>query len=225
MSIMQSQETFSGLSTEARLPRVNLLPPEILEGRRLRRRKAVLAGSLVVVLAGIGGGYLVEVNAKAGAQDELTQAQAERSRLMQEQNKYQDVPRTIAAIDAAETARASAMATDVEWYRTMTNFALTLPSNVWFTTVELQTAAGQQGAAPAAAGSDAIGGISVEGKALDHPDVAAWLDVLGSQPAIEDAYFSNSEKKKVGGKTVVEFASTAVVTDEALSHRYDRKQG
>jgi Tfp pilus assembly protein PilN len=225
MSIMQSQQTFSEVGAQVRMPRVNLLPPEIMEGRRLRTRKAVLAGSLVVVLAGIGVGYVVEVNAKATAQDQLTQAQAERGRLMAEQSKYADVPRTIAAIDAAETARANAMATDVEWYRTLTNFALTLPSNVWFTTVELQTAGGQQGAAPVAVGPGTAGSLSVEGRALDHPDVAAWLDVLGSQPAVEGAYFSNSEKKKIDDKTVVEFASSAVVTDEALSHRYDRKQG
>jgi hypothetical protein len=60
---------------------------------------------------------------------------------------------------------------------------------------------------------------------MDHPDVATWLDVLARQPGMSDAYFSSSKKKDVGAKTVVDFSSTATVTDEALSHRYDRKQG
>jgi hypothetical protein len=72
-----------------------------------------------------------------------------------------------------------------------------------------------------------VGAITVEGEALDHPDVATWLDVLGRQPGLSDAYFSSSSKEKVDGsnKTVVKFSSSATITDEALSHRFDRKQG
>jgi Tfp pilus assembly protein PilN len=217
---VQSQEAFAAL-TQVRVPRVNLLPPEIVEGRRLHRTKGVLAASLVAVIAALGGVYALQLQSSHRAQGDLDEAQTRGVHLKAQQQKYADVPATIAAIDAAETARAAAMANDVEWYRTLTNFAVTLPSNVWFNQVQLQLNP-TTGAVPQGPG---IGQITVTGQALDHPDVATWLDVLGRQPGLSDAYFSSSNKTAVGNKSVVTFTSTATITDESLSHRYDRKQG
>jgi Tfp pilus assembly protein PilN len=231
MSILQPQDVTTDVGIDltggARMPRVNLLPPEILQGRKLRRTKSLLAGSLVVVVAAIGVGYVSQVDAKNSAQDELTQTQAEGARLQAEQAKYADVPKTIAAIDAAEASRELAMSQDVEWYRTLTNFSLALPQNVWFESLSLQLAgSADAAAAPAASGTAAgIGVLTVEGHAKSHPDVATWLDVLARQPGMADAYFSQSTRTKVGSTPVVDFSSTATITDEALSHRYDRKQG
>jgi Tfp pilus assembly protein PilN len=221
--------------TYPRVARVNLLPPEIEEARRLRRTQAGVAAGLGVVLLAIGGAYMVQVQDKHQAADELSATKAETTRLQAAQAKYADVPRTIAAIDAAESARSTAMAKDVEWFRTLNNFSLTLPKNVWFTnlTVVLQddaaaaTAGGTASTAtPAVPATDGpIGLLTVEGTAMDHPDVATWLDVLGRQPGLADAYFTNSVRAKIGTKPVVNFVSTSTVTADALSHRYDRKQG
>lgn len=229
MSIIDTGRDLTDLVGQVgtRMPRVNLLPPEITQARRLRRTKVGLAAGLVAVIAGVGGAYVVQVNAKNQAKDDLTQAQAEGARLQAEQAKYADVPRTIAAIDRAETTRETAMANDVEWYRTLTNVSLTLPSNVWLTNLTLQVGTGASGAAatPATPLAGGVGTVTAVGTAMDHPDVATWLDVLGRQPGMSDAYFSSSKKKEIGSKSVVDFSSTATVTDEALSHRYDRKQG
>jgi Tfp pilus assembly protein PilN len=232
MSIIDTGRDLSEVisQTGTRMPRVNLLPPEILQAHRLRRTKAGLAAGLVVVIGAIGGAYVTQVNAKNTAQDHLTAEQATGARLQAEQAKYADVPRTIAAIDKAETMRETAMANDVEWYRSLTNVSVTLPSKVWLTSLTFTVGAGPGGAAAPAtpAGTPAAGGVgtvTAVGTAMDHPDVATWLDVLGRQPGMSDAYFSSSKKKEVGAKTVVDFSSTATVTDEALSHRYDRKQG
>ena len=215
--------------TLTRMPRVNLLPPEITAAHRLRRTKAGLAAGLVVLVGAIGGVYVTQVNAKNAAQDNLTAEQATGAKLQAEQAKYADVPRTIAAIDKAETMRETAMANDIEWYRSMTNVSVTLPSKVWLTSLTLQVGAGTGGAASTAPGATPLAGgvgtVTAVGTAMDHPDVATWLDVLARQPGMSDAYFSSSKKKEIGSKSVVDFSSTATVTDEALSHRYDRKQG
>jgi Tfp pilus assembly protein PilN len=227
-----------------RMPRVNLLPPEVEQARRLRKTQAALAGGLLGVVALVGAGYAYEVQARHGAEQELADVQAQTSVLQREQAKYADVPRTVAAIDAAEAARESAMANDVEWSRTLTDFSLTVPENVWFSTVTLSVgnaatatsggaassgAAGTSGAAvtSGAAGTTAggVGTVTVEGNARSHRDVATWLDTLAKQPGMSDASFSSSQKQKIGTKTVVKFSSTATLTADALSHRYDRKQG
>ncbi len=67
------------------------------------------------------------MQSKNHAADDLAATKAETVRLQAQQAKYADIPRTIAAIDAAETARSTAMANDVEWFRTLNNFSLTLP--------------------------------------------------------------------------------------------------
>src|SRR4051794_18388497 len=105
-----------------RQARVNLLPPEIGEARRLKRTQAALAGGLALVVIAMGGVYLTQVHDKQQAENELATSKAETVRLQAEQAKYADVPRTIAAIDAAVDARSTAMAQDVEWYRTLNNF-------------------------------------------------------------------------------------------------------
>jgi Tfp pilus assembly protein PilN len=244
----QTAQTVVTPVVQQRVARVNLLPSEIEEARRLRRTQAGLAAGLGVVVLAVAGVYALQVQSKNHAADELAATKADTVRLQAQQAKYADVPRTIAAIDAAETARSTAMANDVEWFRTLNNFSLTLPSNVWFTGVSLAlNGTGSSGAAPAApaagttpatpatpatpsspatnAPATGIGVLTVQGSALDHPDVATWLDVLARQPGMADAYFSTSAKAKVGSKTIVNFVSTATVTSDALSHRYDRKQG
>jgi Tfp pilus assembly protein PilN len=230
MSILDTGRDLSEvIQTGTRMPRVNLLPPEITQAHRLRRTKAGLAAGLVVVIGAIGGAYVTQVNAKNTAQDSLAQEQATGAKLQAEQAKYADVPRTIAAIDQAETMRETAMANDVEWYRSLTNVSVTLPSKVWLTSLTLQVgAAGGTAASTTPAATPLAGGVgtvTAVGTAMDHPDVATWLDVLARQPGMSDAYFSSSKKKEIGSKSVVDFSSTATVTDEALSHRYDRKQG
>jgi Tfp pilus assembly protein PilN len=220
------------------MPRVNLLPPEIERARRLRRTQGVLAGGLLGVVALLGAGYGYEVHARHGAEQQLADVQAQTSVLQREQARYADVPRTVAAIDAAAAARESAMSGDVEWSRTLTDFSLTLPQNVWFSNVTLSVAnpAAAAVGAPAASGTAAtsgvaattagtIGTVTVQGTARSHRDVASWLDTLAKQQGMSNPYFSSSQKDKIGTKTVVKFSSTATLTADALSNRYDRRQG
>jgi Tfp pilus assembly protein PilN len=227
-AVGQVQQTAPVLAV--RTARVNLLPPEIERARRLRRTQSGLAVGLVAVAVCLGGVYALQVQAKNQAAEDLAVKKAETVRLQAEQAKYADIPRTIAAIDAAQSARATALANDVEWFRQLNNFALTIPSNVWLTGLTMGLAP-----APAAAATTTgaaavpvpanVGVLTVQGVAMTHPDVATWLDVLAKQPGMADAYFSNSTKAKIGKKAVVNFSSTATVTNEALSHRFDGKEG
>jgi Tfp pilus assembly protein PilN len=239
-----------------RTVRVNLLPKEIEQGRRLRRTQVALAGGLILVVAASAGVYGLQVKDRHAAADDLAVVKAEGQKLQTEQDKYADVPRTIAAIDAAEVARQTALTNDVEWYRSLTDLSLTMPSNVWFTNLTLTVGAGPDsststtpapsggatagtaapgttaggtaapGTTSASASSAGVGTVSVEGYAIDHSDVATWLDTLAKQPGMTGAYFTTSEDEALGaGEVVVKYQSTAVVTEKALSHRYDRKQG
>lgn len=209
---------------QTRIPSVNLLPPEILAGRTFRRTQKVLGATVVVVALALGGVYLLQVQNKNEAADALAVSQATGKTLQVEQAKYADVPRVYQAIDDAQAARQTAMGQDVEWFRYLTDFSLTMPANVWLTSLDLTLA----GAAPAAGGATTtpgVGTMTFAGTGNDHPDVAAWLVTLAKEKAATDAYFSTSTKAKIGTKDVVNFSSTAGVSPAALSHRFDRKAG
>ena len=117
----------------------------------------------------------------------------------------------------------------------MNNFAVTVPSNVWMTNLTLGSAGaapdcrcGRRRTAPGAGTTPAtglVGTVSVNGVAMDHPDVATWLDTLAASRACPTPTSRARRSPRSVTRPVVNFVSTATITDEALSHRYDRKQG
>ena len=213
------------LGTTSRVPSVNLLPPEIIAARAFRRAQTYLGATVAIVALAIAGVYLMAVNDRNHAATELAASQATGQSLKKEQDKYADVPRVYQAIDDAQTARQTAMSQDVEWFRYLTDFSLTMPANVWLTSLDMSLAGTAGGAAPAAGTTPGVGTLTFAGVAYNHPDVAAWLVTLAKERAVTDAYFSSSTKAKIGTRNVVNFSSTAGVSSAALSHRFDRKAG
>ncbi len=210
------------------IPRVNLLPPEIHEARKLRRTQLAMGGVVVAALAGIGGVYVLASGAANAAEEELQAEQARTSVLQAEQGKYAEVPRVLAQVDSAKAAQETAMANDVLWYRYLNDLALTYPSEVWLENLTATVAGPGPEAAVPVSGTDplatpGIGTITFTGKALQHSDVASWLDVLDGTKGFADASFSSSTRTQVNEQDVVQFTSDAVVTGDALSHRFDRK--
>jgi Tfp pilus assembly protein PilN len=220
-------ETVESLTTRHVLPRVNLLPPEVHEARRARKVQLGLAAGVAVVAVAVGGVYLMQVQNANRAKDNLASVQAQSTTLQAQQLQYADVPKTLAAIDAAEAARQTAMGSDVQWYRYLNDLSFVTPKNSYLTTLDVTLTppaqTGTTGAAAASATPAGVATVTVTGNAKQHNDVARWLDAAARESGWENAYFTNSEKADVNGSVFVKFASTATVTDEALSHRYDRK--
>jgi Tfp pilus assembly protein PilN len=207
----------------APLPRVNLLPPEVHQARKLRRVQAGLGAGVAVVAVVLGGLYVTQANAASNAKDDLAAAQARHATLQAQAATYSDVPKTIQAIDAAQAARQQAMANDVLWYRYLNDLSYVTPANTWLTELSLKTAGGD--ANTAALGTTGIGSVQVKGQSKKHVDVAAWLNALGKETGFTQPYFTDAVNTDLNGTTVVQFDSTVNVTADALSHRYDRKAG
>lgn len=213
------------------VPRVDLLPPEIAQARRLRRTQRLLAGGLVGVVAACAGGYLLAVRSADDAAADLAVAQARTAELQAEQAQYAEVPLVLSQVEAAESARELAMGTDVLWYRYLNDIALTYPTDVWLENITASVAGpgGLAGTAPVPVAGDnplaapGVGTITFTGKARQHSDVATWLDVLDGTGGFSDAAFSDSSRTEVADTDLVQFTSQVVLTESALSHRYDRK--
>ncbi|MDX6266238.1 MAG: type pilus assembly protein PilN [Frankiales bacterium] len=222
-----------GLATE--MARVNLLPPEIAERAAFRR---VQVGLGVAIAAAVGVVGLLYVSASHGissAQQDVDAASAQSTRLQGQVSSLQNVTATFAAADAAEAQLKTAMGDEIRWSQMMNDLSLAMPSNVWLKSLTFtQTppaAAAVTSGTPAAAATNAsaaaapIGTFTVTGIGYSHDDLALWLESLGSLKTYADPYFSSSAESLLDTKPIVTFSSTANVTPDALSNRYNRPAG
>jgi Tfp pilus assembly protein PilN len=219
--------------TWAPVPRVNLLPIEIVEGRRFRRNQVFLGIAVVATIAVAAAGMLLAQRSVTSANDQLTASQAKVLVLQTEQARFAAVPKVIALVDAATAARTQALGTDVLWYRYLNDLNGALPAGVRLTAITLTmnavtaTSTGTAAtSAPAAASTNPLsqpgaGTITLAGTADHYADVSSWLEALDKITGFSSSSLTSATK----GDTGIIFSSGAVITSDALSGRYDKKAG
>lgn len=208
--------------------RVNLLPPEVLEVRRFRRVQYGLGG---MVLAAVGIVVLLFVLALGGvssAQKQVDATRTEQSQLQGQLTKLNGVRLAYSQVAAGQAQLQSALGGEVQMSHFLNDLSLTIPTNVWLTGLTYNLTGPSPQAGAAATGptvTPGIGTLTATGSAFAHDDVAAWLVSLGRQKGYADPYFSDSTMSLSGARRIVTFTSTATITADALSHRYDRLPG
>jgi len=211
------------------LPRVNLLPPEIEERRRLKKVQAGLGAGVAAAAVVVGGLTLLAMAQVSSAQKDLDASKARGVQLQAEANKFAEVPLVYAQVEAAEARLGQAMGQEIRWSFFLNDLSLKTPNKVWLTKMTVaQTVDAETVAAPATSGgylTPGIGSVAFEGNGLAHNDVAAWLDALAKQKGLNQPYFTKSEIAPIGSDKSVKFSSQATITEEALSGRYTQKAG
>jgi Tfp pilus assembly protein PilN len=214
----------------APVARVNLLPKEIGERRRFRRVQQGLAFVVVATLCGAGAAVWWSELEVSNAQTELDTVQARTADLQKRRDDFADVPRVTAQVRAAEDARATAMTNDVPWYRYMTDLEAAAPEDVSFIAFTFTVpgaASAVSGAAAAApdtnplAPANGVGAITLDGISGEYPQISRWLLGLDDVAGLDVSTLANAATKE--DRSGITFSSGITVTDEALSHRYDRK--
>ena len=211
----------------AALPRVNLLPREVVERQQFRKVQVGLGAGVGLVTALVLATYAASTGQVSDAREDLAVATARTAQLQSDQHAYANAPAVEAKLQAETALVAQAMGQDVRWSRYLHDIAVLMPSGVWLTDLSIaQTGSGAAAAdatATAAAAPAGVATITFSGKATSQDAVAGWLDALGTEPEFTDAYFTDSTSAEDAefGRDVVTFSSTVTVTSEALSHRYD----
>jgi len=201
----------------ASVPRVNLLPIEILEGRRFHRTQAVL-GSAILITALVAAG--ITFWAQQGVNDankSLHTSQAKVSALQAEQAKYAMVPKVIAEVNAANTAQTLAMGGDILWYRYLNDLDGIRPTGLELTGITVTPAT----AASSAPSSNplvptGLGTITITGTATRYDEVSTWLEQLTKVAGFSAATLTSAAQTD----GTLTFTSGAVVDLGALSGRY-----
>lgn len=215
--------------------RVNLIPPEIAEARRLRGVQIGLGGAVAASAAVVALLLVQQMSSVDAARKDLTNSKAENQRLQATQSQLGNVNALYAKVDAAKAMLASAQAPQVLWSRYLEDVRLRLPEKTWLTSLALTeaapsaaaaaapvTAAGTTAAAgrPAArsAGCAPVGTVVVAGSGYTHRDVADWLDRLAGLKAVTSPYLGSSTETLVANSVpTVTWTTTATLTCEALA--------
>ncbi len=224
MTVLTSES--SALLTGARLPRVNLLPPEIAEQKRARKVQMGLGAAVLGAVSVVGLLFVSASHSVSSAQSSLDAAQSQQTSLNGQIAKYNDVTATMNAAQAAQQQLVLAMGDEVRYSRLLTDVSLSVPSTVWLKSLTYAApTAVSSPAGTASSASAAVGTLTVTGVGYSHDDVALWLEsIAGIGPSgkktYTNPYFTNSTEALIGSRTTVNFSSTAEVTPNALSRRY-----
>jgi Tfp pilus assembly protein PilN len=231
MTVLTTETSLLGTTT-GRLPRVNLMPPEVAQARAMRRVQMGLGAAGLASVAVVGLLYVSASHSVSAAQSDLAAAKSQTTQLQSQVARYQDVTRIIDAAHAAQLQLVTAMGDEVRYSQVLNDLSLAVPSTVWLKNLQFSSTV------PAAAGATAgtapvsyggvlpVGSMTVTGVGFTHNDVALWLDALaGLDKTYANPYFTNSTGALIGTRRTVNFNANAVVLSTAQSGRYKNAAG
>jgi Tfp pilus assembly protein PilN len=224
MTVLTSESTFLGTTT-GRLPRVNLMPPEVAEAKAMRRVQMGLGAAGLASVAVVGVLYVSASHSVSSAQSDLADAKTQTTSLQGQVAKYKDVTATINAANAAQGQLVTAMGDEVRYSQLLNDLSLAIPSSVWLKSLSFSSsapAATAPGAVPISYGAALpVGTMTVTGVGFSHDDVALWLEaVAGLEKTYANPYFTNSTEGLIGPRTTVAFTGNATVLNTAQSGRF-----
>lgn len=219
------------------MPRVNLMPPEIAEGARLRRLQLAMGGAVLVSAVLVAGLYMHEKSNVSSARSQLQSEQTQQASLNQKLASLSSVKQTFAEVQAKQGLLGQAMGQEIRWSYVLNDLSFRIPSNIWLTSmVASETSAGGTSesaastttpttltATPSAAAP--IGSITFGGVGFKHDDVATWLDALARERGFTDPQFTSSAEAAIGARTIVNWATSVELDAKALSNRYTHEAG
>lgn len=159
------------------MSQVNLLPPDVLQALKYRRRTTAVALAGAAVLIAVFGFYLVQTGRLASVNDEIDNQTATNASIQAsivEKQKFADLQ---AEAQAQQQLLASAYAGEVSFSALLMDVSRVIPSDAFLDnlTVQLNPAdvAGVEGAP-----SSLVGGITASGKAVSIDSLSAFLTRL-----------------------------------------------
>ena len=201
--------------------RINLLPPEVGERQKLRRRTLSTIAIGVALLAIVGGFYFLQVVRLAGVDEDIRAQEGTNAGLRGQIAELQDIAALEQEIAATRDLLSTLLQDRILWSGVMRDVSLVIPGEVWLDGLSAGVGAVAGEAAPVTT-QGLVGQISFSGFAFDHRDVALWLSRLEDVRGFINPWLSSSTKSELGTTTVVQFASSVDLSEEALARRAGR---
>ena len=199
----------------------NLLPDEIVAGRRARHARVGVLIALVAVVAGLGGWYGHARSRVSGARQDLAGVATQVTALQQSQTRFQSVVSVQSQTRTIAAQLNTLLANDLPWSRLLATLRDTGADSgvtVSGVTGTLTNASTTTGAAmlPNATGVTTVGTVTVTGTGPDKPAIAKYVDALSRLTTVANPYLTTASQ----ADNEVMFSVTVDVTSKALCGRY-----
>ncbi len=185
--------------------RINLLPPEIKQARRLARQQLYLGiavGCLVLLLV-LGNLFLRWQTVRIRQHVDVVQKQREAVEVsVQEHEPYVDLQ---AQMQGRRSLLQQVMGAPPDWVTVLRRMGEDIPEHVWLTDLRLTAGAADE------EGEDRPGDMMMRGYTYDHTDTADWLDTVQKMSGVEDVRCSFSVEESYGRFLVVEFEVSSLL--------------
>lgn len=206
--------------------RINLLPPEIRERQRIRRRTAAVVLVGIIVLAALGAFYVLQAMRLADVQEDLEAQQQRNDELRQEVAQLQRFAELQQELQDTRDLLNTLLADRILWSGVLRDVSLVIPGEMWLSGLTgTATGAGEATttttttAVPTVPGGGLVGQITFNGFAFDHRDVALWLSRLEDVRGFVNPWLSNSQKTLIGLTEVVQFTNSVDLSEQALARQ------
>jgi Tfp pilus assembly protein PilN len=203
--------------------RINLLPPEIHERQRARRRTFAVIAIGLILLAAIGGFYFLQVLNLSRVEEDISAQDSENAALQQQISELQEVAQLQVEIESTRTLLSGLLSDRLLWSGILRDISLVIPGEAWLEALTgSTTAAAEAGvppADPAGPAAGLVGQITFSGFAFDHRDVALWLSRLEDVRGFVNPWLANSTKSPIGATEAVQFTSSVDLSEQALARR------
>ncbi len=201
------------------LPRVNLLPPEIAEKRKLQQVQAGVVVAVTLSVAAVAFFDIQGGHSVTAAKGKLSAATSDGSRLTRELATYNDVKSTATQLAVNQALLQQAMSTEVRWSSYLADLSVILPTTTWVTSVTMSNTVSPGTLSSPNQAPAAIGTVNVQGVALKYNNLADWLDSLQPEKGLKGVYFSNATEQYIGSTKTVGFQASANLTSDALCQK------
>jgi hypothetical protein len=205
----------------------DLTPPELVESRRLRHLRKLLAGVIGFVLVLCALGYVYAWRQHSAASDSLDAANARHAQLTAQQARYAGVTNIESISSGIQAKITSLMQQDVDVARFVAAVREAAPTTVAITQLQVTFSSGSQSTAPGGVqqvdGHAVIGKVTLSGSGHTLNDLASFVDRLSAVPGVADIFPGSNATGDKGSATT--FNVTFDMTDQLYSHRYDASNG
>jgi Tfp pilus assembly protein PilN len=199
--------------------RINLLPPEIRERQRARRRVvAVIAVGLVVLLL-LGGFYLLQLMRLNDLRGDLEAQQARNNELRAQIAELQEVAALQEQLADSQQLLADILANQVYWSGILRDISLVIPGETWLNGLTGTLLGAEAEATQVEVAPGLVGSINFTGFAFDHRDVALWLSRLEDVRGFLNPWLETSTKTDIGTTEVVNFTNSVDLSEQSLARR------
>ena len=207
-------------------PQINLLPPEVKAGRRLKEIKGWLGLGVLGAVVVVGIGYFVATLEVSSAQDDLAKENDRTGTLISEKAKYAPVTPVLAELNRAQSAQAYGGALEVLWEPYLDAVTAVMPADATLETLVVASASPVD-TAPNVDTSDTpdVATVTFSGVINTLPDTAAWIDALNGVPGFSDATLTTAQRAQDGNDDpTYEVTSSVNVDWTALSGRFSSEE-